>query len=126
MFGSRRNKKGTSGPYGKPLLTERQQIQILMSMTAQEGKGDESGEDHHPDSKRTKGKTQNSNVLPVNRPKNKSGETLLHIATMKGDLEETKNLLKQGADVNCKDNAGTKLYVTSNLNCIIQIILKYF
>lgn len=106
MFNPTRRKKKSGDGYSMPLLTERQQIAILLSMTAQEVKPDEpmSGDDVI-EAKKIK-KPQSSHILRVNRPKNKSGETQLHITAMKGDLEGTKSLVKQGADVNCKDNAG--------------------
>lgn len=86
-------------------LTERQQMAYLLSMTAKEGKNDDSGEDIQEAKKVRK----LSPLSRINRPKNKSGETQLHIAATKGDLEATKNLIRQGADVNCRDNAGNLL-----------------
>ncbi|NXG61389.1 BARD1 protein, partial [Hemiprocne comata] len=38
--------------------------------------------------------------------RNYKGETLLHIASIKGDLAAVEQLLKNGADPNVKDNAG--------------------
>ena len=38
--------------------------------------------------------------------KNEKGETLLHIAAIRGDAKQCKRLIKAGADVNVADNAG--------------------
>ena len=38
--------------------------------------------------------------------RNKTGETPLHIAAKRGDVKQTKRLIKQGAEVNAKDFAG--------------------
>ena len=88
-------------------LTERQQLAYLLSMTAKESKGDgnDSRDDISSESRRFK-KSRLSPISRIDRPKNKNGETSLHLAATKGDLETTKSLVKQGADVNCKDNAG--------------------
>lgn len=37
---------------------------------------------------------------------NKFGETPLHLAVMKGDLQSVKDIIKVGASVNLADNAG--------------------
>lgn len=104
--GSSRRKKGKDAS----AMTERQQLAYLLSMTAKETKGEDAHEEFI-EARKIK-KTRLSPTSLVNRPKNKSGETALHISAMKGDLESTKNLIRQGADVNCKDNAG-KIYFFS-------------
>lgn len=47
--------------------------------------------------------------------KNKRGETSLHIAAMKGKIDEMRSLIEEGADLNAKDNAGwTPLHEACN------------
>ena len=81
-------------------LTERQQLAYLMAMTK-----DDSSEDIN-ESKRIKKARHSASFSNINKPVNKSGETQLHLCAMKGEVEGTKSLIKQGADVNCKDHAG--------------------
>ncbi len=38
--------------------------------------------------------------------RNERGETSLHVAAIKGQIKQTKRLIKAGADVNVKDYAG--------------------
>ncbi|XP_041940161.1 BRCA1-associated RING domain protein 1 [Alosa sapidissima] len=52
---------------------------------------------------------------PAFAKRNHKGETPLHLAAIKGDVEAVKRLLEQGADPNLKDNAGwTPLHEASN------------
>jgi ankyrin repeat protein len=46
-----------------------------------------------------------TNALRVNK-RNERGETLLHLASIKGDTDETIALIKAGIIVNAKDYAG--------------------
>ena len=87
--------------------TERQQLAYLLSLTANEGKG-ETNEGSEVLSSETKKRSRDklSNISLINKPKNKSGETQLHLCATKGDLEMTKSLVRKGADVSCRDNAG--------------------
>lgn len=39
--------------------------------------------------------------------RNQFGETHLHLAVMKGDLQSVKDMIEAGASVNLADNAGT-------------------
>ncbi|XP_035460042.1 BRCA1-associated RING domain protein 1 isoform X1 [Scophthalmus maximus] len=57
-----------------------------------------------------------SSGSPAVMKRNHKGETLLHLAAIKGDVEAVKELLDQGADPNLKDNAGwTPLHEACNL-----------
>ncbi|KAG7501665.1 BRCA1-associated RING domain protein 1 [Solea senegalensis] len=59
---------------------------------------------------------------PAVMKRNHKGETLLHLAAIKGDVEAVKQLLDQGADPNLKDNAGwTPLHEACNLGHIAVV-----
>ncbi|TTA11862.1 BRCA1-associated RING domain protein 1 [Bagarius yarrelli] len=47
-----------------------------------------------------------SQTSPAHMKRNHKGETPLHLAAIKGDVETTKELLELGADPNLKDHAG--------------------
>ena len=49
-----------------------------------------------------------SNVLRINK-RNERGETPLHLAAIKGDIEDTIDLIKAGIIVNSKDYAGKNI-----------------
>ncbi|GFS32906.1 ankyrin repeat domain-containing protein 12 [Nephila pilipes] len=60
--------------------------------------------------------------------RNERGETSLHVATIKGDFEKVKKLLKQGASVNTVDNAGwTPLHEACNYGWykIAKLLIEY-
>ncbi|NWW96458.1 BARD1 protein, partial [Rhynochetos jubatus] len=60
--------------------------------------------------------------------RNYKGETLLHVASIKGDLEAVEELLKNGADPNVKDNAGwTPLHEACNHGHreVVELLLQY-
>ncbi|KAM6398059.1 BRCA1-associated RING domain protein 1 isoform 1-T1 [Pluvialis apricaria] len=60
--------------------------------------------------------------------RNYKGETLLHVASMKGDLAAVEELLKNGADPNVKDNAGwTPLHEACNHGHeeVVELLLQY-
>ncbi|NWX44893.1 BARD1 protein, partial [Steatornis caripensis] len=60
--------------------------------------------------------------------RNHKGETLLHIASIKGDLAAVEQLLKNGADPNVKDNAGwTPLHEACNHGHkeVVELLLQY-
>ncbi|KAJ8012406.1 hypothetical protein DPEC_G00042410, partial [Dallia pectoralis] len=57
-----------------------------------------------------------SQSSPAAMKRNHKGETPLHLAAIKGDVEAVKTLLDQGDDPNIKDNAGwTPLHEACNL-----------
>ncbi|KAF7216036.1 BRCA1-associated RING domain protein 1 [Nothobranchius furzeri] len=59
---------------------------------------------------------------PAFMKKNHKGETPLHLAAIKGDVEAVKKLLDQGADPNLKDNAGwTPLHEACNLGHLLVV-----
>ncbi|NXN53663.1 BARD1 protein, partial [Rynchops niger] len=60
--------------------------------------------------------------------RNYKGETLLHVASIKGDLAAVEELLKNGADPNVKDNAGwTPLHEACNHGHkeVVELLLQY-
>ncbi|NWV41075.1 BARD1 protein, partial [Grantiella picta] len=60
--------------------------------------------------------------------RNYKGETLLHVASIKGDLEAVEQLLKNGADPNVKDNAGwTPLHEACNHGHreVVELLLQH-
>lgn len=92
-------------------MSERQQMALLMQMTSTSQGG------------KMKFVTDNSIVETLNelsitelspgthtparsRDRNERGETALHVAAIKGDMESVKKLLDQGMDVNVTDFAG--------------------
>ncbi|KFQ26210.1 PREDICTED: BRCA1-associated RING domain protein 1, partial [Merops nubicus] len=60
--------------------------------------------------------------------RNYKGETLLHVASIKGDLAAVEQLLKNGADPNVKDNAGwTPLHEACNHGHrdVVELLLRH-
>ncbi|XP_013034261.3 BRCA1-associated RING domain protein 1 [Anser cygnoides] len=60
--------------------------------------------------------------------RNYKGETLLHVASIKGDLGAVEQLLKNGADPNVKDNAGwTPLHEACNHGhkAVVELLLQH-
>ncbi|NXR06223.1 BARD1 protein, partial [Semnornis frantzii] len=60
--------------------------------------------------------------------RNYKGETLLHVASIKGDLAAVEQLLQNGADPNVKDNAGwTPLHEACNHGHteVVELLLKH-
>lgn len=55
--------------------------------------------------------TSKDNLIEARiRKRNERGETALHVAAIRGDLEDVVALIKAGALVNAKDNAGEYVY----------------
>ncbi|KAM4697849.1 BRCA1-associated RING domain protein 1 [Rhinophrynus dorsalis] len=64
----------------------------------------------------------------TNERRNHKGETLLHVASIKGDLRGVEELLNGGANPNVKDNAGwTPLHEACNLGHtqVVELLLKH-
>ncbi|XP_064516439.1 BRCA1-associated RING domain protein 1 isoform X2 [Pseudopipra pipra] len=60
--------------------------------------------------------------------RNYKGETLLHVASIKGDLAAVEQLLANGADPNVKDNAGwTPLHEACNHGhgAVVELLLRH-
>ncbi|XP_025114689.1 LOW QUALITY PROTEIN: ankyrin repeat domain-containing protein 11-like [Pomacea canaliculata] len=85
-------------------LSERQQMALLMRMTDESVQGDSSPKPSSPPPSVTSTKRTPADKK-VNK-RNDRGETPLHIAAKRGDVKQTKKLIKAGASINVKDYAG--------------------
>lgn len=105
-----------TGPRVHYPLTERQQLQYLLEVTAKDAKQD-SGSSSSDDLSAVSNKIRKKDISRENqidvriRKKNERGETALHLAAIRGDLEDASALIKAGALVNTKDNAGEKKFL---------------
>ncbi|XP_047456624.1 BRCA1-associated RING domain protein 1 isoform X2 [Mugil cephalus] len=86
-----------------------------------------------PESRRSSPSTPGASVgrsspgTPAVKKRNHKGETLLHLAAIKGDAEAVKELLDEGADPNLKDNAGwTPLHEACNLGhlAVVEVLVS--
>ncbi|XP_076992079.1 ankyrin repeat domain-containing protein 12 isoform X2 [Tamandua tetradactyla] len=110
------NKKSTpvSILFGYP-LSERKQMALLMQMTAR----DNNTTPNHP-SQTTPAQKKTSSSSSRQKDKvnkrNERGETPLHMAAIRGDVKQVKELISLGANVNVKDFAGwTPLHEACNV-----------
>uniref|UniRef100_M3Y008 Ankyrin repeat domain 12 n=1 Tax=Mustela putorius furo TaxID=9669 RepID=M3Y008_MUSPF len=112
------NKKSTpvSILFGYP-LSERKQMALLMQMTARDNSPDSTP--NHP-SQTTPAQKKNPSSSSRQKDKvnkrNERGETPLHMAAIRGDVKQVKELISLGANVNVKDFAGwTPLHEACNV-----------
>ncbi|KAA0718554.1 Ankyrin repeat domain-containing protein 12 [Triplophysa tibetana] len=103
--------------FGYP-LSERKQMALLMQMTARDNSPDTTP--CHPSQspavqKKIPSSSSTRQKDKVNK-RNERGETALHMAAIRGDVKQVKELIGLGADVNVKDFAGwTPLHEACNL-----------
>ncbi|KAM9260851.1 ankyrin repeat domain-containing protein 12 isoform 3-T4 [Cariama cristata] len=112
------NKKSTpvSILFGYP-LSERKQMALLMQMTARDNSPD-STLNHPLQTTPTQKKTPTSSSRQKDKvnKRNERGETPLHMAAIRGDVKQVKELISLGANVNVKDFAGwTPLHEACNV-----------
>jgi len=110
-------------------LTERQQMALLLEMTAKEFQEQNSKQENTTKAaeKSSKKKTQSKGDANKINKRNKRGETQLHLAAIKGDIDGVKSLIKKGADVSVTDYAGwTPLHEACNRGHykIVKVLLK--
>ncbi|KAM3928785.1 ankyrin repeat domain-containing protein 12 isoform 2-T4 [Leptodactylus fuscus] len=102
--------------FGYP-LSERKQMALLMQMTARDNSPDSTP--HHPSQATpTQKKTPTSSTRQKDKvnKRNERGETPLHMAAIRGDISQVKELIRLGANVNVKDFAGwTPLHEACNM-----------
>ncbi|XP_013219085.2 ankyrin repeat domain-containing protein 12 isoform X1 [Ictidomys tridecemlineatus] len=112
------NKKSTpvSILFGYP-LSERKQMALLMQMTARDNSPD-STPNHPSQTTAAQKKTPSSSSRQKDKvnKRNERGETPLHMAAIRGDVKQVKELISLGANVNVKDFAGwTPLHEACNV-----------
>ncbi|XP_055994254.1 ankyrin repeat domain-containing protein 12 isoform X2 [Sorex fumeus] len=111
------NKKSTpvSILFGYP-LSERKQMALLMQMTARDNSPESTP--NHPSQTSAQKKTPTSSSRQKDKvnKRNERGETPLHMAAIRGDVKQVKELISLGANVNVKDFAGwTPLHEACNV-----------
>ncbi|NIG60945.1 ankyrin repeat domain-containing protein 11 [Pontoporia blainvillei] len=101
---------GLSGIRAGYPLSERQQVALLMQMTAEESANSpvDTTPKHPSQSTVCQKGTPNSASKTKDKvnKRNERGETRLHRAAIRGDARRIKELISEGADVNVKDFAG--------------------
>ncbi|XP_047436796.1 ankyrin repeat domain-containing protein 11 isoform X2 [Mugil cephalus] len=99
-------------------LSERQQVALLMQMTAEESvNSPDTTPKHQSQSSLGQKGTPNSASKTKDKvnKRNERGETRLHRAAIRGEVRRIKELISEGADVNVKDFAGwTALHEACN------------
>ncbi|XP_015976392.2 ankyrin repeat domain-containing protein 12 isoform X2 [Rousettus aegyptiacus] len=113
------NKKSTpvSILFGYP-LSERKQMALLMQMTARDNNSPDSTPNHPSQTTPAQKKTPSSSSRQKDKvnKRNERGETPLHMAAIRGDVKQVKELISLGANVNVKDFAGwTPLHEACNV-----------
>nr|XP_023646508.1 ankyrin repeat domain-containing protein 11 [Paramormyrops kingsleyae]XP_023646509.1 ankyrin repeat domain-containing protein 11 [Paramormyrops kingsleyae]XP_023646510.1 ankyrin repeat domain-containing protein 11 [Paramormyrops kingsleyae] len=120
------NTRKSSLPFGMGLpglragypLSERQQVALLMQMTAEESvNSPDTTPKHQSQSSLGQRGTPNSASKTKDKvnKRNERGETRLHRAAIRGEARRIKELISEGADVNVKDFAGwTALHEACN------------
>lgn len=107
------NKKSTpvSILFGYP-LSERKQMALLMQMTARDNNSPDSTPNHPSQTTPAQKKTPSSSSRQKDKvnKRNERGETPLHMAAIRGDVKQVKELISLGANVNVKDFAGKTSY----------------
>ncbi|OCT76635.1 ankyrin repeat domain-containing protein 12 isoform X2 [Xenopus laevis] len=102
--------------FGYP-LSERKQMALLMQMTARDNSPD-STPNHPSQATPTQKKNPSSSTRQKDKvnKRNERGETPLHMAAIRGDISQVKELIRMGANVNVKDFAGwTPLHEACNM-----------
>ncbi|XP_076405915.1 ankyrin repeat domain-containing protein 12 isoform X6 [Peromyscus maniculatus bairdii] len=91
--------------FGYP-LSERKQMALLMQMTARDNSPD-STPSHPSQATPAQKKTPSSSSRQKDKinKRNERGETPLHMAAIRGDVKQVKELISLGANVNVKDFA---------------------
>lgn len=115
MPSSVRPKGSGSGNRGIPVtpMSERQQMALLLQMTSNSNEG---------------GSRSPSSSYSRTRDRNERGETPLHLAAIKGDVEQVCKLLAHRADPNVADFAGNlmSLLICRPLRLSACTVLIYF
>uniref|UniRef100_A0A8C3CRJ1 Ankyrin repeat domain 12 n=1 Tax=Cairina moschata TaxID=8855 RepID=A0A8C3CRJ1_CAIMO len=101
--------------FGYP-LSERKQMALLMQMTARDNSPDSNLNHSLQTPAQKKTPTSSSRQKDKVNKRNERGETPLHMAAIRGDVKQVKELISLGANVNVKDFAGwTPLHEACNV-----------